>query len=202
MSGHFTLTSAKEQSAEIPAPFNHWPLADGTVWLSFHRLEDGILLRFPGKVDFIAYLDDRATIGAPAPHTDRDLVEQLFWNQVRPLLLSSQGEFVFHAAAVTLPLDAIAFLGGPGAGKSTLAYALSTRADAQISTDEELRLSNGHQSAYIVSPGISNMRLRCDSMEHFSSLTDTNSSARPSLERADRGAPCPSPISCARRITA
>lgn len=82
----------------------------------------------------------------------------LFTGSVLGCLLTLAGECVLHASAVEIEGSALAFVGGSGMGKSTLA-ALLCAEGARLVTDDLLRLE--HDGAgFCCFPGIGEIRLR------------------------------------------
>ena len=114
--------------------FQRWGAHTGTSSTSFHRLRDGgFLIRFPGCADFVI-----SAMGAveciPTPQSGDDWLG-IFEQQVQPLLLSLQGEHVFHGGAVAIGDQAVAFLASSGRGKSTLTTAFARRGYAFLGDD-------------------------------------------------------------------
>ena len=148
--------------------FNRWQITGppGTktqrTWLSFGRVSGGYLLRFPDLADFeISSTGDRvrcrAIDGLPA-----STFRHLLLDQVLPLALSQSGNLVLHASAVHVPrFGTIAFAGRAGAGKSTLAAALTTHG-CQLMSDDSLLISL-KQAAVLAMPGYPGVRLWGDS---------------------------------------
>ena len=69
-------------------------------------------------------------------------IRHLLLDQVLPAALTSASRLVLHASAVRLAGRAIGFLGRAGAGKSTLAAAM-TRCGASLVTDDALVVEGG-----------------------------------------------------------
>jgi hypothetical protein len=91
-------------------------------WLVCSSLRDGYLLRFLWKADFRISADGREiACTRRAPWTPLNSVRHLLLDQVFPMVLNLRGREAIHATAVMVRGGAIAFLGPPGAGKSTLA---------------------------------------------------------------------------------
>ncbi len=79
--------------------------------------------------------------------------------RVLAMAMHAAGDVCFHASAVAVDGEAIAFLGAKGFGKSTLAWAL-VRAGARLLTDDTLRVQlDVTPLAY---PGVHELRLRSD----------------------------------------
>ena len=93
-----------------------------------------------------------------APGANPDMAALLVSGNALAFLLMLGGECVLHASAVRLGRAALAFVGGPGMGKSTLA-ALLCAAGARLVTDDVLRLSHG-PTGFRCYPGTGEIRLR------------------------------------------
>ena len=154
------------QVPDEPEPgawFNHWYTPEGSLWLSFARLGDDYLLRFPELVDYIVSGDARAIACYAQPSVPPETVRHLLLNQVIPLALSHQGKLILHASACITQHGAIAFVGSTGAGKSTMAASFGLRG-LPVLTDDCLRIeeSNGQMVCYPSYPGL---RLWPESLE-------------------------------------
>jgi hypothetical protein len=99
----------------------------------------------------------------PTPEVTNDTCEHLYLNQVVPLVLSRQNKLVFHASAVEIAGDAVAFLAESGRGKSTLAAAFATSGHRFL-TDEGLVLEPD-DGGYRVLPSHPSLRLWDDSRD-------------------------------------
>ena len=155
----------RAQAALAVAPFNEWDRDEqgGGVWLSFHRLEGGFLLRFPDLADFLITEDGAAATCWPVPGTDAATLEHLFLNQVVPMMQSAGGRLVFHGGAVEAGPDrlAVAFLGPSRRGKSTLTASFA-QAGGRFLTDDMLVLVPGAKGV-MAEPGHPSVRMWCDS---------------------------------------
>lgn len=89
-------------------------------------------------------------------------VEHLHLNQVLPLLLSAQGQQVYHASAVVIDGAAIAFMGESGRGKSTLAAAFAV-VGSPFLTDDGLVLERADDGRFLALPSHPSIRLWADS---------------------------------------
>jgi hypothetical protein len=98
---------------------------EGALWTSFHRTEQGYLLRFPDLADFAVEDNGRRIKAWPAPGVAQPTIEHLYRNQVLPLAWSRQGKLVLHGSAVDIDGAGVAFIGRSGQGKSTLAASLA-----------------------------------------------------------------------------
>jgi hypothetical protein len=115
--------------------FHHWTFPNGRRWLSFARLDDGYLLRFPRFADFLVRLPAREVAARRGRSTPHDTFRHLLLDQVLPLIVASRDCLALHASVLDVNGGAIAFLGGAGRGKSTLAAALGRRGHAVLSDD-------------------------------------------------------------------
>lgn len=147
----------------FPAPTHQWTLPDGSLWLSFARLPDTHWLRFPGLADFLVSLDGLKVQQFPGEGIDATTLEHLLLNQVLPLAQSLQGELVFHAAAVSLGTEGLAFMGRSGRGKSTLAASFASNGEFFL-TDDGLRLTKEGDD-YLIQPSHPSIRLWEDSRD-------------------------------------
>ncbi len=96
--------------------------ADGTPWLSWAKIEDGYLLRFPGLADFTLDSAGREiTCVEGADGISEVTLRHLAIDHVMPRVLNLLGIESLHATAVATAGGACAFIGDAGTGKSTLA---------------------------------------------------------------------------------
>ena len=115
--------------------FHHWTFPNGRRWLSFARLNDGYLLRFPRFADFHLRLPTREVAARRGQSTPHDTFRHLLLDQVLPLIVANRDCLALHASVLDVDGGAIAFLGAAGQGKSTLAAALGRRGHAVLSDD-------------------------------------------------------------------
>lgn len=155
--------------------FHEWILPNGSQWTTFHRLENGYLIRFFDLADFILSKDGLDISAYPVPGVSNQTIEHLYLNLVVPLALSRQSKLVLHGSAVELGDYAVAFLATTGRGKSTLAASFST-GGYRFLTDDGLVL-NKVNSQYIVQPNHPSIRLWDDSREAL--IPDTTCTAPP-----------------------
>jgi hypothetical protein len=114
-------------------------LVDGRVGLSVQADDDvGFRVWAPRHGCYLVAPDGRRVLGAP-PAGPAWRWERLVLAQVLPLAAVLRGMDVFHASAVELGGRAIAFLGGSGAGKTTLASRIVARR-ARLVTDDVLAI--------------------------------------------------------------
>ncbi len=154
MSVELQIDAVREQEPPGAAMFHEWISSDGSPWLRFYRREADYLLRFVDLADFQVSRDGRSVRCWPAPNVSDETIRHLHLNQVLPLALSRQGRLVFHASAVEIGAQAIAFVGTSGSGKSTLAASFATNGfrfltdDGLIvdSFDGQCRIAPSHPS--------------------------------------------------------
>lgn len=157
----FEQLEARPQNEIAHACYDRWLTPEGEEVALFHRTGDGFLVRFSGKADFTLPMDDRRVACTPAPDIPDQIVIDLFYNQIVPLLLNFQGELVFHASGIATKAGALAFLGQSGRGKSTLA-AYFANAGYPFLTDDGLLLKRVG-TTYTVNPNRPYLRLWSDS---------------------------------------
>jgi hypothetical protein len=159
----FELQPARIQVPAESPPFQEWSFPDGTPWTQFHRRESGYLLRFPTLADFEVSADASCITCWPTPGTSDASVQQLFLNQVLPLVQSKRGKLVLHGSAVDIGAGAICFIGESGRGKSTLAASFATAGHGFL-TDDGLVIEAFDGKLHVM-PSHSSIRLWPDSEE-------------------------------------
>ena len=143
--------------------FHEWIFPDGTPWTRFYRDGADYLLRFVDLADFCVSSDGRAVRCWPVPDVSDESARFLFLNQVMPLALSRQGTLVFHASAVEIDGQAVAFMGESGRGKSTLAASFATNG-FRFLTDDGLVVESS-EGQWRIAPSHPSIRLWEDSQE-------------------------------------
>lgn len=132
---------------------------------------NGHLLRFEGLFDVFVHAEaDRASV-LLADDCPAEVFEQLFVDQVLPLILHARGRLPLHASGVELDGRVLLFLGPSGHGKSTLAAALATRLNALLFTDDcaAIHAPNG---SLLVEPSYPSARLWAPSVDALFSGQD------------------------------
>lgn len=114
----------------------------GVVNYSTTRTEDGFVIRFPDICDVLVGPSLNTVAVVPASSQRRPLAELLLVGNVLAMILTLRGECVLHASAVAMNGRAVAYVGPPGGGKSTLA-ALTCAGGGRLITDDVLRLIPG-----------------------------------------------------------
>lgn len=131
----FFIADIRRQASLQASPFHEWVFPDGTPYVLFYHTKTAYLLRFPEVADFDVSRDGRAVLCWPAPGVSEGTVRHLYLNQVSPLALSRSGKLIFHASAVEIGDEAVAFMGVSGEGKSTLAASFATASFRFLSDD-------------------------------------------------------------------
>lgn len=116
-------------------PFDSWTSPAGNAIAHFHRREGAVLLRFPNSADFEIHPGREEVICHPAPDTDDVLIENLFYNSIRPLLINHGGGLALHGSACATPHGAVAFVGLSQRGKTTLAGACAKAGNPFLTED-------------------------------------------------------------------
>ncbi|HEX4601144.1 MAG TPA: hypothetical protein VH116_07115 [Gemmatimonadales bacterium] len=138
----------------------------------------GLRLAFRNVCEVLVTPDRRSLTVQQAPGADPELVPILLEGNVVATLLLLAGECVLHASAVCLGGRAVAFIGGSGTGKSTLA-ALCCAAGATFLTDDVLHLT-AEAGAFHCASGGPEVRLRAGAASLAGCFAD-----RPSRRTAD-----------------
>lgn len=142
-------------------PYHTWTVANEPDWCRFYRVDNDYLLRFPDLADFKIDFES-STVGCwPAPNVLGATINQLYLNQVVPLVQSRKSKLVFHGGAVVVEDSAIAFVGASGRGKSTLTASFSVNGYPFLTDDGLLIKQNEGQ--YFVAPSHASVRLWDDS---------------------------------------
>ena len=151
------------QTALGSTPFHQWVFPTGVLWTEFHRTEHGYLLRFPDLADYQVSEDGRDVACHPVPGVSDETTRHLYLNQVLPLALSRREKLVFHASAVEVGGEGVAFVGESGRGKSTLAASFATNGSPFL-TDDGLVIEE-READYWVAPSHPSIRLWDDSQD-------------------------------------
>lgn len=118
----------------INRPFHYWNSGNGQRWATFGRDGSALLLRFARTATFAVDNRTREIRCYPIGRARPDALRLVLLNQLLPLLFGCE-RLVLHASAVATPAGAVAFVGRPGAGKSTIAAALARRGFPLIADD-------------------------------------------------------------------
>lgn len=144
------------------AAYHRWQLPSGEDWITFHRVGDAYVLRFPELAQFRVFAEGRRVHCSALRNVPETTIQHLFRNQVLPLAVNRQRATVLHAGAVEVDEGAVAFLGKTGRGKSTLTAALASRGYSFL-TDDALQVGLSAAGQAVVAPGQPHLRLWKDS---------------------------------------
>ncbi len=149
----FTLSDGPIPSGVLVRRFT----AQEGVWLDVEQGHDQLLFRFPGMAVFTLERSSGHIVGYMNPDTQGHTLRHLLLDQVVPLTLVSQGEFVLHASGVAVPTEdgsrAVLFIGESGAGKSSVAVGCSL-AGAELLADDFVVVHTHNRAATAVPAGV------------------------------------------------
>ena len=151
-------------------PYDRWVLDDGRSKAEFRRHSAGFHVRFIGEVDFLVRSDLSEVEAYPAPGTSDQQVQSLFGNAIEPLLGNHAGGLFLHGSAILHQDRAIAFIGPPRSGKTTLA-AFFARSGFELLTEDTVELERSGET-YRLRPKATPLRLFPDSAEHIFEKSD------------------------------
>jgi hypothetical protein len=118
-----------------------------------------------------------AIVWRPPEAVAKDAARLDILGRVLATAMHAAGDVCFHASAVAIGGEGIAFLGSKGLGKSTLAWAM-VRAGARLITDDTLRVQL--DPGPLAHPGVHELRLRADAATR---LPPESREARPAGDR-------------------
>ena len=111
----------------------------GAPWMTLARDGERRVLRIPGVGRFAIGHRGRTVAAAPAPGVPPEVFRRVLLDHVLPRALHRAGIPVLHASAVAGRRGALLFLGGTGAGKSSVAALLAVRG-LRLLADDGVRL--------------------------------------------------------------
>lgn len=123
---------------------------DGRGRFIIHRTDQAFVLRLERFGRYVCSLDGRV-VGCERDGAPRAAQERFLLAHVLPLAALLQGRQLLHAAAVAGTRGAAAFLGGSGAGKTTLVSHLVARGETFF-TDDVLAIDSAAESP-VAHPG-------------------------------------------------
>lgn len=97
-----------------------------TVALTLGDSEARHILRWPGGLSEVSFLERKLRLWPVDRSGSREDVAQFVLDQILPRVLAHEGMLVLHAGAVAVDSGMMAFLGPSGIGKSTLVASLSS----------------------------------------------------------------------------
>jgi hypothetical protein len=151
----------REQAPVAEPDFARWRSEDGEVVATFHRVPAGYLVRFIDRADFVIDTERQTVTCRAVPESSALAVDDLYLNQLAPMLAGHAGELVIHASANAIEGVAAAFVAPTGRGKSTLAAGMA-RAGFPFLTDDGLLL-RPTGGGYLAHPNRPSFRLWADS---------------------------------------
>jgi hypothetical protein len=130
----------------------------GTAWYFTVRGAEGYVVRYPTVCDAAVHPGLHRIDLHCVDETRKPLATALFAGSIMAKVMTLAGGCVLHASAVEADDRALAFVGPPGGGKTTVA-ALMCAAGARLLTDDVVRLVPRADGWY-VPPGTGQLRLR------------------------------------------
>jgi hypothetical protein len=167
------LGTVDRSSAEAASPRPCFRAAAEEV--GFHWEQVGTLLMRRGEEIVID----------PVPDVDEHLLRLYILGPALALLLHQRGLLILHASAVAVEGRAVAFLGGPGWGKSTMAAALYKRGHG-IVTDDILALDLAGAGSPIALPGFPQLKLWPEAAASLGDVPEMLPRLHPSWEKRAR----------------
>ena len=149
---------------------------------------DRLLLSVPGVARFLVSDGTRVSFDPFPGGTDQDLAI-FVTGTVMGALLHQRGRFVLHASAVRTPRGAAVFCGNSGAGKSSLAAALSVAGYPLVADDVCCIEFIDHQPMVI--PDGRRLKLWADALAQLSMENRRGAAVRPGIEKYWTDAPTP-----------
>lgn len=140
---------------------------------------------FHEEVGTLLVRGGREIIVDPAPAADEDLLRLVVVGAAMGALLHQRGLLVLHASAVAVNGGAVAFLGGPGQGKSTTAAALHARGHDMVA-DDVVAVDPGGGQSPIVLPAFPRFKLWPEAAVFLGDDPKTLPRLHPRLEKRDR----------------
>lgn len=143
-----------------------WRNAEGVLSAVGFPTDGGHGVHVPGIGTFCFTAGAPVMQLRPVPGADERLVAEAYYRIALPLAIQYSGRQVLHASAVVLPSGVVAFSGRAGAGKSTLAFALS-RMGHSLFADDVVAFEAAERPVGVL-PLPFRLRLRQEAAEWFS----------------------------------
>ena len=122
-------------------------------------------MHFPRLVTYRFGKASRRAVAYAPPTVHEAVVRDVYRRSVLPMIFHVRGGEVLHASAVLAGTTSIAFCGGAGAGKSTIAFGLAQRGYVQLSDDSvPFAPTNGKVRTFTLPFAV---RLRTDPARYF-----------------------------------
>jgi hypothetical protein len=132
---------------------------EAAVHVRLHRSSSGWHLVYDDTGRFDIDRSGRAIVWRVPEEVAEEAARVDILGRVLATAMHAAGDVCFHASAVAIGGEGIAFLGAKGLGKSTLAWAM-VRAGARLITDDTLRVQL--DPSPLAHPGVHELRLRPD----------------------------------------
>ncbi len=140
--------------------------------------------RFLAGVGTFLVRGGREIIVDPAPGVEEGVLRLSILGPALALLLHQRGQFVLHASAVESAGSAVAFTGGSGWGKSTLAAALHARGCGVVADDlTAIAVSTGCPTVF---PGFPQLKLWPEAVVSMGEAPETMRRLHPLFEKRAR----------------
>ena len=94
----------------------------------------------------------------PAPGVEERVLRLFILGSALAVLLQQRGRLVLHASAVTVDSGVVAFMGGPGWGKSTMAAAMHARGH-KVVADDVVAVQEEGAECPLIFPGFPQLKL-------------------------------------------
>jgi hypothetical protein len=146
----------------------------------FHATDWEVYL-FYDKVGAFLIREGREIVVEPVSGVEEHVLRLFILGPALALLLQQRGLLVLHASAVAVDGGAVAFLGGSGWGKSTMAAALHARGYDLVSDDVTAVYLEGDDP--MVLPGFPQLKLWPDVAVSLGKALDTLPRLHPQLEK-------------------
>jgi hypothetical protein len=125
--------------------------------IDFRITNDGVLLFWENEGNFLIR-DGKEIIIDPAPGVDERVLRLIILGPALAIALHQRGLLALHAATVGIDGRGVAFMGGPGCGKSALATAFYKRGHAIMADDVTAVQTNGADGPLVL-PGFPQLKL-------------------------------------------
>ena len=140
-----------------------WQDQNNETYFSCGRIDDNYILKFPDLAEFLISEQGSVIQYMTKSGIPTETIRHLLLDQVIPRVLGQQGRPIIHASVVVLQNDkCVAFLGGSGWGKSTIASSFITNGGRLI-TDDCLLIDTDEEEIIIGIPNYFGLRLYEDS---------------------------------------
>ena len=172
-----------EVAADVEVRLDAVDEAPTMVTPSGHRRHatEGRIGLFEEGVGTFLIVDGREIVVDPAPAVDERVLRLFILGPALAVLLHQRGWLVLHGSAVAIQGRAVACLGAPGWGKSTLAAALHRRGHAVVADDVTVvRLDQG---SVAVVPGFPQLKLWPDAARRLGAAVESLPRLHPRLDK-------------------